>query len=286
MTLDTHLADLLSAPVLDRRAVAGGDICQAWRVEIGGGRTVFAKTHPSPPRGFFSAEARGLRWLGEPARVAVPEVIAVSDRVLVLEWVAPGRPTPSAAEGLGRALGGTHAAGAQKFGRVGGDGFIGALPLPNTPPGATWAEFYAECRIQPFLQAARDRGAISPPDQRAVESVLDQLPAIAGAPEPPARIHGDLWAGNLLWGSDGVVRLIDAASAHGGHRETDLAMLTLFGAPHLDRILAAYQDTYPLSPGWRERVPLHQLHPVLVHAALFGGHYGHQAGRLARSCLG
>ena len=82
-----------------------------------------------------------------------------------------------------------------------------------------------------------------------------------------------MWSGNLLWGADGQVWLIDAAAAHGGHRETDLAMLQWFGAPFLDEIIAAYDEEGVLAPGWRNRATLHQLHPMLVHAALFGGGY-------------
>src|SRR5690606_19836796 len=104
-----------------------------------------------------------------------------------------------------------------------------------------------------------------------IDRAVARFAEVAGEPEPPARIHGDLWSGNLLW-SGGRVVLIDPA-AHGGHRETDLAMLALFGAPYLDRILGAYQEEWPLADGWRERVPLHQLHPLLVHVVLFGGVY-------------
>src|SRR5436305_1394897 len=82
-----------------------------------------------------------------------------------------------------------------------------------------------------------------------------------GRPEPPERLHGDRWSGNLLWGGDGRVWLVDAAAAHGGHRETDLAMLALFGAPHLDVIRAAYAEVAPLADGWQQRIPLHQVHP-------------------------
>jgi fructosamine-3-kinase len=104
--------------------------------------------------------------------------------------------------------------------------------------------------------------------------------ALTGPPEPPSRLHGDLWSGNVLWSPDGVV-LVDPA-AHGGHRETDLAMLALFGLPHLDRVVAAYDEAWPLAEGWRDRVGLHQLHPLLVHAALFGGGYAARAADLAR----
>ncbi len=120
---------------------------------------------------------------------------------------------------------------------------------------------------------AVDRGALADTDAALVERVLMRIGRYAPPAEAPARLHGDLWPGNLLWAADGRAWLVDPA-AHGGHRETDLAQLALFGgAPHLDRILAAYDEAWPLAPGWRERVPLHQLHLLLVHAALFGGRY-------------
>jgi fructosamine-3-kinase len=107
--------------------------------------------------------------------------------------------------------------------------------------------------------------------------------------EPPARLHGDLWNGNVLWGLDGQVWAIDPA-AHAGHRETDLAMLSLFGLPHLPRVLDAYLEASPLADGWEDRVPLHQLFPLLVHACLFGWGtsgtgYGGRAGAAARELL-
>ncbi|MYQ97598.1 fructosamine kinase family protein, partial [Streptomyces sp. SID6139] len=116
------------------------------------------------------------------------------------------------------------------------------------------------------------------------ERVCARLPELAGPAEPPARLHGDLWNGNVLWGADGEVRLIDPA-AHGGHRETDLAMLQLFGCPHLDRVLAGYRESAPLADGWRERVGVHQLFPLLVHAVLFGRGYAEQALSVARGAL-
>ena len=110
-----------------------------------------------------------------------------------------------------------------------------------------------------------------------------QIAELAGPAEPPSRIHGDCWSGNLLWsGGRGV--LVDPA-AHGGHRETDLAMLALFGAPYEDRIVASYQETAPLAAGWRARIPLHQLHPLLVHVCLFGAGYRDAALTAARGAL-
>lgn len=150
---------------------------------------------------------------------------------------------------------------------------IGAAPMRNTPADV-WPDWYAADRIAPYL------AALTTTERADVEVVLDRVDDLAGPPEPPARLHGDLWSGNVLWAPDGVW-LIDPA-AHGGHRETDLAMLALFGCPHLDQ-LAASDEAAPLAPGWRERVPLHQLFPLLVHATLFGGGYGAQAAAAARA---
>jgi fructosamine-3-kinase len=282
----------------------------------------FQKRDTGAPAGFFAVEAAGLQWLAEAeddGGVAVARVLHIAEHELVLERVISEPPTPWAAAQLGERLAITHARGADWFGQPPagwtGPGFIGPLPLPLLPdpprragitqtPGISqtspvadgaraiekagaacdsWGRFYAEHRLLPYLRAARSRKTITPEDGRAVESVCQRLvdgDDLAGPPEPPARIHGDLWSGNVLWSPDGPV-LIDPA-AHGGHRETDLAMLDLFGLPHLDRVLAAYDETCPLAPGWHERIGLHQLHPLLVHAVLFGGGYGAQAGSTAR----
>ena len=254
--------------------VPGGDICTAERLTLDDGTDVFAKSLAGAPPGFFAAEAAGLRWLAGSA-VPVPEVVAVTDELLLLEWVPPGRPSAAAAEAFGRGLAALHRSGADRFGAP-WPGFIGSLPLDNTP-AAQWTEFYAERRVRPYVRAAVERGHLSASDAGAIERFVARLDVPA---EPPARLHGDLWSGNVHWGADGRAWLVDPA-AHGGHRETDLAMLTLFGAPHLERVLRAYDEEYPLADGWRDRVAVHQLHPLLVHAVLFGGGYGARAAAIA-----
>jgi fructosamine-3-kinase len=253
----------------------------------------------------FAAEANSLRWLAEAAAVPVPEVLAAAPAALVISLIPPGRPTPDAAFGFGADLARLHAAGAPAFGAP-WPGVIASLPLDNTrldntrldntrldntpldrtpladAPG-DWPRWYAHRRLLPFLARAVDAGALGSEDARLVETVIDRIASVAGPAEPPSRIHGDCWAGNVLW-SGGRGWLIDPA-AHGGHRETDLAMLALFGAPGLDRILAGYTDTVPLAPGWRSRIPLHQLHPLLVHACLFGAAYREEVRSAARAVL-
>ena len=109
-------------------------------------------------------------------------------------------------------------------------GFIASLPLDNTPGESAWPQWYARRRLLPYLRTAVDSGALRPEDGRLIEAVMDRIDSLLASPaEPPSRIHGDCWAGNVLWSGDRGW-LIDPA-AHGGHRETDLAMLDLFGAP-------------------------------------------------------
>lgn len=273
---------LLGHGVISTTPVAGGDICTTTRLRLTDGRGAVIKTRPKPPPRFFEREAAGLRWLREAGGAHVPEVLAVADDCLVLSWVEPGKPSGEAAEAFGRALAATHAAGSDQFG-ADEDGYIGLAPLPNRPLPA-WPEFYASRRVMPYVRAAVDRGAMTPDEARVVESAMRRIHDLAGPDEPPARLHGDLWSGNVVWATESGAWLIDPA-AHGGHRETDLAMLALFGLPHLQRLLDAYDEAAPLADGWRERVPLHQLHPLLVHAVLFGGSYGARAASAARAAL-
>jgi fructosamine-3-kinase len=270
-----HLPTFLTHQRIRETPVSGGSICQARRLTLEDGTSIFAKSlETRAPEHFFQAEARGLVWLAEAAEAGgapVPEVIVALPQLLALGWVEPGEPSTAAAERLGRELAATHGAGADSFGAP-WPGFIGSLPQDNTP-GHSWPQWFADRRLEPYLRMAAERGALADTDVTAVERVLMRIDRYAPPAEAPARLHGDLWPGNVLWAADGRAWLVDPA-AHGGHRETDLAQLVLFGgAPHLDRILAAYDEAWPLEPGWRERVPLHQLHLFLVHAALFGGHY-------------
>lgn len=281
-TIARRVEQLLGTAVVSTTPVAGGDVCTSTRVRLSDGRNAFVKTRHRAPDDFFTTEARGLEWLGEAGGAAVPDVLAVAADCLVLSWVEPGRPSADAAEAFGRTLAATHAAGAPSFG-ADRNGYIGTLPLNNTPTDG-WVQFWVTRRVLPYLRLAADRGAISANDRTAVERVLSRLTDLAGEPEPVSRLHGDLWSGNVVWGADGSAYLIDPA-AHGGHRETDLAMLALFGAPHLARLFDAYDEAAPLQAGWQERAPLHQLHPLLVHAALFGAGYGARAGAAARGLL-
>ena len=296
-----RLERLLGTQVRECRAIGGQHGVRHWRATLADGRVVFAKIardarggagelrggagdargRAGDARGGFEAEARGLRWLGEAGAVPTPEVLGWDDAALVISWVPEDVPDRQAAEGFGRDLARLHTAGAGAFG-ASWPGSIAGLPLPNDR-GDSWPGWYATQRVLPYARLARDAGSLTSADVRLIETVAARIPDLAGPAEPPSRIHGDCWSGNVLWsGQRGW--LIDPA-AHGGHRETDLAMLALFGAPFLARVLASYEEVAPLAPGWRDRVPLHQLHPLLVHVCLFGTAYRASALDAAQSAL-
>jgi fructosamine-3-kinase len=281
----------LPAGASDVRRVSGGDINEAFHVTLADGREAFVKTRTDAQPGEYAAEAAGLQWLAEPGALRTPVVLDVDERYLALEWIEPSRSgglDGAGAEELGRGLATTHLAGAPHFGwdagEAGADGAspssgFGSLRLSNEQSG-DWPSFYAERRLRPLTRLARERGALSAAGGDAVERVCERLDQLCGPAERPSRLHGDLWSGNVMADSDGRPWLIDPA-AYGGHREVDLAMLRLFGTPS-ERMFAAYEELAPLADGWRDRVELYQLLPLLVHTLLFGGAYASAVERAAR----
>src|SRR6478735_6247863 len=273
--LEASLGSALGSRVLGARPLSGGDINDAFEVRLADGREVFVKSNVRAPNDMFVAEARGLAWLAEAKALRVPAVLAASGAndltpFLALELIRtkPTR-TPDFDERLGRGLTALHRHGTPAF-DLDHDNYIGRLPQKNTF-AITWAEFYRVRRLSPQLRAAADAGLAPARLRSSFERLFAQLESLCGPPEPPARLHGDLWGGNLIADDLGAPCLIDPA-VYGGHREIDLAMMKLFGgfAPH---VFAAYKEAFPLADGYRERVALYQLYPLMVHVNLFGGGY-------------
>jgi fructosamine-3-kinase len=273
----------LPADVRIVRRLSGGSINEAAQVVLADGTPAFLKRRADASSTEYADEAAGLAWLAQAGALPVPAVIEVTESHLLLEWIEQGRLSPRGEEALGRGLASMHLAGASTFGVAGRACTFGSLRLPNDP-SEDWPTFYAERRLLALVAVARERDSITETCARDVIRVCERIGELCGAPEPPARLHGDLWSGNVLADTSGDPWLIDP-SAHGGHREMDLAMLRLFGAPAA-RVFGAYEEVAPLTDGWSERVELWQLAPLLVHAALFGGLYGQQAARIARRYAG
>ena len=272
-------------------------------------------------RGRIAYEVAGLAWLAEASDPGAAVVPVLDHGATWLEEPRVVSVSPSAqdAEAFGRALAHTHAAGATHLGAApdgySGDGWMGEahLSLPERPsargeagganradsdeatpassPRESWGAFYARERIAPYLDTrvftASERHLIERLCERLDSGDLDHgqprlvADAIARREDVgAARTHGDLWNGNVMWTPGGAV-LIDPA-AQGGHAEEDLAALAVFGCPHYERILAAYNEASPLEDGWRERIALHQAHIIMIHCAVFGRTYVPDAVAIAR----
>jgi fructosamine-3-kinase len=282
--LEAELGRRLGTSVKSARRLGGGDINEAYSVMLQDGEQIFVKTHPKPPRGMYEAEAHGLRWLGEAGAIRIPSVISFSDddpAYLALEMVEPAERISGFDEELGRSLARLHRHGAPFFG-LDRDNFIGRLHQRNTRSN-DWAAFYWSERLEPQIRLAVDRGHLDSTMQHQLESLESILPNRVASDEPPSRLHGDLWGGNLHVDERGHPCLIDPA-AYGGHREIDLAMMQLFGGFGA-RVFDAYAEAWPLPDGAEDRVPVYQLYPLLVHVNLFGGTYVSSVSRALEQCI-
>ncbi len=278
MTPDTQsrIEAALNARIVKTTSVAGGDINEARCIELSDGRRAFVKTNLNAPRGMFPAEAQGLNWLREASAIRVPKVYAVCNDTatgqaafLVIEWVESGRAAANFDECLGQSLARLHQTFAPGFG-FDSDNFIGSLPQSNQAE-PNWPEFFWMRRLLPQVKRAVDTRRLDTTTERMFDKLAQRLSDLFPAAEPPARLHGDLWSGNLHVDERGMPCLIDPA-VYGGHREMDLGMMRLFGG-FSARTFAAYAECYPLAPGFEQRVSLTQLYPLLVHVNLFGGGY-------------
>ncbi len=237
-------------------------------------------------------EAAGLRWLSE-GGAPTPSVLSVTPDTLVTAFVPSSSPDPKRARALGRRLARAHASGAPWFGSpppgYSGHGWMGlaSLVLLDEPTSNSWGQFYSHCRLRPYMRGtdARTRDLLEAVCEALEAGKLDhsQPSLVVASGHEAARIHGDLWSGNILW-ADPEPILIDPA-AQGGHAETDLATLLTFGTPHYEDVIAGYQGISSLAEGWRDRVGLHQLHMLVVHCYLFGSSYAPATRRAATSVL-
>ncbi|WP_166825921.1 fructosamine kinase family protein [Brevibacterium limosum] len=253
--------------------------------------TDFLKLRKSAPDGFFATEAAGLRWLAEPGVIPVVDVIDHGADFLRLRRLGESGPSADAAAAFGRDLARLHDAGAPGFGwSPAPQSFFGPLDNPFEVPAESvddFTDYWVEQRLRPLVTAVA--GDLTGADRATVASAIDAIAsgAFAGicseGEEASARVHGDLWAGNLMWTPDGVT-LIDPA-AHGGHRLEDLALLALFGTPFLEEVFSGYEQAHPMPVGWQEDLPAHSFFALLAHIRLFGRGFLGQTVRAARSII-
>lgn len=239
------------------------------RLTLEDGRQLVIKRRRSTAAGFFAMEAHGLALLEAAGGLRIPRVYVVAEDALIVEDLGRGRPDSAAWERAGRGLARQHRCTATEFG-LDRDGWCGDSAQSNTRMPDGW-NFFAECRLLPQAQRARDAGLLAANDILEVERICAELP-MRIPKQPPALLHGDLWLGNLHPCADGELALIDAGAVHYGWAEADLSMLTLFGEPPTP-FFDAYQSEADINADWRKRIPLYNLYHLLNHLNLFGGSY-------------
>lgn len=258
--------------ILGASDVAGGDINQCRMLETTAGRFFLKANAGLFGLDLFEKEARGLVTLANAGELRVPRPLfdgRFHQQVyLVMEWLERGPVSEGYWRWFGTALARLHRHGGPDFG-FDHDNYIGRLHQSNKRH-ARWSDFMAQERILPLARKAFDRQLLSKEDFDRAETLCGRLASII-PDEPPALLHGDLWSGNCMCLADGGPALFDPA-VHLGHRETDIAMTILFGGFD-ESFYRSYEESHPLAPGWRERVGLFQIHPLLVHLLLFGGGY-------------
>ncbi len=263
--------------IIKKRPVSGGDINQAFVLELSNGEQIFMKANSRKNLGFFRAEAEGLQAMRSTNTVKVPAVLAIgtdsSSAFLLLEHLAEGKGSRASSEELGRTLALMHLADTERFvpnGKYGFycDNYIGASEQSNQPMD-NWIDFFMQRRLMPQFEKAS--GWFGKDEQRDFDSFLGKLPQVLSEPAQPSLLHGDLWAGNYLIDQAGAPWLIDPA-VYVGHAEADLAMTELFGG--FDQAFYdAYRSVAGIDSGYRDRRDLYNLYHLLNHLNLFGSGY-------------
>ena len=275
--LKSRLEKILSEPIKSTSSVSGGCIADSRKLQLDSGKVYFLKQLRGSSSGAFDAEERGLKELRKSGTVNVPEFVCKGPDFLLLQWIEAGYSRSSSSmEMLGRQFAELHRYRGKKFG-FSEDNLLGDSPQSNKPSkegSLSWADFYAENRLEFQTSLAVKNGYATPEMRNLMENLIKKVPdLISGTEEEPSLLHGDLWSGNYLIDERGIPWLIDPAVYY-GHREADLAMTSLFGG-FSNTFYSAYKSAYPMAPGYAEREPLYQLYHLLNHLNLFGtGYYG------------
>lgn len=268
--------------IVSKCPVYGGDINEAYRLSLSDGTAIFMKCNTMSNLPFFEAEAKGLEALRKTDTIGVPKTLAIGTdetqkiSFLLMEYLDAASRVSGYWEIFGRELAALHQADSHSLTGENSnlpfgfetDNYIGASRQRNTPKG-NWITFFRECRLLPQIEMAEkyfDHGMY-----KKCMKLLDHLDSYLVEPAIPSLIHGDLWSGNAVCGSDGKAWILDPA-VYVGHFEAELAMTELFGG-YPDSFYEAYHEINPIDSGYRDRRDLYNLYHLLNHLNLFGSSY-------------
>ncbi len=275
--LSSTLGEIIAIPSAE--PLGGGDINESYRLNTTSGLFFMKFNSALRYPGMFEKEAAGLHLIASTGEIRVPAVIVYGqsgdDIFLVLEYLNSAPRKAAFWSDFGSSLARMHRQSSDSFG-LDHDNYMGAIPQSNRKH-KKWTDFFIHERLEPMVRMARNKGFFTRNSIPAFERLYKRLPEIFPG-EPPALIHGDLWTGNQMADENGGACLIDPA-VHYGHREMDIAMSRLFGS-FAPEFYEAYHAEYPLEKGWRERVDICNLYPLLVHVNLFGEGYAGSVERI------
>lgn len=260
--------------IIEKKEIFGGDINRAYRLTLADGKILFMKSNRARALDNLRAEAAGLDAIRETRAIGVPTVLGLgkdgNDAFLLLEFLPAGRQVKDFWELFARELANMHMTGTPENGMFGFaiDNYIGSNEQKNDWHGS-WISFFRDCRLKPQVNMASSY--FSSGQRKEMDSLLDKLDRYLVEPEKPSLIHGDLWSGNMITGSDGKGWLIDPAVYY-GHPEADIAMTELFGGFSY-RFYGAYREAANSMYGYEDRKDLYNLYHLLNHLNLFGGGY-------------
>lgn len=276
-TLKEEIEERVGSKIRRFKLVGGGSLTENLQIELSNGHRGFLKLNPSY-KDAFEKEAYGLEALRSTGCFRIPRVYAQSPNFLLIEWIDSQKPTTACWKRFGRAFAQLHQNKSEYFGFE-HNNYLGRAPQKNLPQveafdqGENWTDFFLEYRIDVQVSWAKKNDYDL---SHEVEIFKARAPkALAPSHEIPSLLHGDLWSGNFLCDLDSQPVLIDPACSY-GHREMDLAMITLFGG-FPKSFFEAYHYEYPLKRGWESRQPIYKVYHVLNHLNLFGGRYLPQA---------
>lgn len=266
-----------SIQILRRDSVSGGDINRAYMLSLSDGNTLFMKENAAEKLDCFAREVEGLQAIRSTGEISVPEVYGYgtdSGRAfLLMEYIVSGRRMQDFYEDFGRKLAAMHKVDCSsytadgKFGFI-SDNYIGAGYQENTTEDS-WIEFFRNRRLLPQIRRADNW--FDQAERKALDRLLEKLDDLLTEPDQPALLHGDLWSGNYITGTDGKAWLIDPA-VYVGHPETDIAMTELFGGFPV-QFYEGYYAEVGKDSGYADRRNLYNLYHLLNHLNLFGDSY-------------
>ncbi len=274
----TIIENHLDEKIIAKSGVGGGCISNALQLTTSSGKKYFAKINNSAPKDMFSKEANGLLELSKASVIKVPSVIFCDESFILLEYIEPASEANNFFEDFGRKFAMLHQHRAAEFGFF-EDNYIGSTRQANTASVEEkndWIKFYFNKRILFQYKLAEKNGFATSELRNGISMLENKIEEILLSEDKfPSLLHGDLWSGNFIIGEDGKVCLIDPAVYYGS-READLAMTKLFGG-FPAAFYKAYNEYFPLSPGFEYRENLYKLYHVLNHLNLFGSSYYSQA---------